>query len=150
MGFCVGVLLGAVGVAWGPWRDGPKGPIGPPPPAPSAFTVLLINTQFNVDYGPGFQQATLFADPGGEIDAVYEDFDDGTLRYSGCPVSCGDVRYWRSGVAQSGAGILYAAGYASAAHDGSGPPPLYEGDAAPRRNPPANPPSAARRPLVFT
>src|SRR5258708_26092401 len=145
MGFCVGVLLGAVGVAWGPWRDGPKGPIGPPPPAPSAFTVLLINTQFNVDYGPGFQQATLFADPGGEIDAVYEDFDDGTLRYSGCPVSCGDVRYWRSGVADSGAGFLYVAGYASAALDASGLHALYEGVAG---GPPPPPFRALPRPLL--
>src|SRR5258708_7341751 len=135
MRFSVRVLLCALSVACVACRDVPQAPIEPPPPAPSAFTVLLINTQFNVDYGPGFQQATLFADPGGEIDAVYEDFDDGTLRYSGCPVSCGDVRYWRSGVADSGAGFLYVAGYASAALDGSGLHALYEGVAGGRPSP---------------
>ena len=134
MRFSVRVLLCALSVACVACRDVPQAPIEPPPPAPSAFTVLLINTQFNVDYGPGFQQATLFADPGGEIDAVYEDFDDGTLRYSGCPVSCGDVRYWRSGVADSGAGFLYVAGYASAALDGSGLHALYEGVAGVRHS----------------
>src|SRR5258708_5163214 len=147
MRFSVRVLLCALSVACVACRDVPQAPIEPPPPAPSAFTVLLINTQFNVDYGPGFQQATLFADPGGEIDAVYEDFDDGTLRYSGCPVSCGDVRYWRSGVADSGAGFLYVAGYASAALDASGLHALYEGMAALRHpSPPRAPPPRSPSP----
>src|SRR5258708_19255419 len=132
MRFSVRVLLCALSVACVACRDVPQAPIERPPPAPSAFTVLLINTQFNVDYGPGFQQATRFAAPGGEVDAVYEDFDDVTLRCSGCPVSCGDVRYWRSGVADSGAGFLYVAGYASAALDGSGLHALYEGVAGVR------------------
>jgi hypothetical protein len=71
----------------------------PPPPA---FTTIVVDSQFGADYDHAIRYPTIAVSEGTTLNLLYGLFENGQLRYAGCPIACDERRYWRVGTSDSG------------------------------------------------